>query len=46
VDQPLEKGAHIDRDRFQAMLDEYYAHHGWDRDGAPTAATLERLGIA
>jgi aldehyde:ferredoxin oxidoreductase len=46
VDAPLEKGAHIDRERFEAMLDEYYAHHGWDAQGRPTEATLHRLGIA
>ncbi len=45
VDVPLEKNAHIDREQFQRMLDEYYAHHGWDQSGAPTRLTLERLGI-
>lgn len=45
VDLPLEKGAHIDREKFGRMLDEYYAHHGWDKEGFPTPATLERLGI-
>lgn len=45
VDLPLEKGARIDRERFQAMLDEYYAHHGWDRSGKPTPGSLKTLGI-
>ncbi len=38
-------GAHIDRDKFNTMLDEFYEHHGWDKDGVPTAATLKRLGL-
>ena len=38
-------GAHIDRDKFNTMLDEFYEHHGWDKDGVPTAATLRRLGL-
>ena len=45
VDLPLEKGAHIDRERFQGMLDEYYGHHGWDKGGVPLPSTLERLGM-
>ncbi len=31
---------------LQGMLDDYYALRGWDAGGQPTAATLERLGIA
>jgi aldehyde:ferredoxin oxidoreductase len=38
-------GARIDREKFNAMLDEFYEHHGWDPDGVPTAATLKRLGL-
>ncbi|MFQ5437109.1 MAG: aldehyde ferredoxin oxidoreductase C-terminal domain-containing protein, partial [Anaerolineae bacterium] len=32
------KGHHIDREKFQQMLDEYYEERGWDGDGrvAPT----------
>ncbi len=40
------KGAFIDRNEFQKMLDEYYRFHGWDENGVPTKETLERLGIA
>ncbi|WP_051261678.1 aldehyde ferredoxin oxidoreductase family protein [Desulfovibrio inopinatus] len=40
------KGAYIDRERFEAMLDEYYSLHGWDpQTGRPTQETLRRLGI-
>ena len=28
------------------MLDEYYALVGWDADGVPTMAQLERLELA
>jgi aldehyde:ferredoxin oxidoreductase len=28
-----------------AMLQRYYDEHGWDADGIPTDATLERLGL-
>jgi len=40
------RGKKIDRDKFRAMIDEYYALHGWDKEGVPTKETLERLGIA
>jgi aldehyde:ferredoxin oxidoreductase len=30
---------------FEKMLDEYYSIRGWDHDGKPTEATLDRLGI-
>jgi aldehyde:ferredoxin oxidoreductase len=31
---------------FDAMLDRYYALRGWDNNGRPRRATLERLGLA
>jgi aldehyde:ferredoxin oxidoreductase len=40
------KGKVIDRDKFYAMLDEYYEIHGWDSNGIPTSETMERLGIS
>jgi aldehyde:ferredoxin oxidoreductase len=40
------RGKKIDREKFRAMIDEYYELHGWDREGVPTRETLERLGIA
>ena len=42
---PIARGKKIDRDRFEKMLDEYYALHGWDENGAPKKETLERLGL-
>ena len=38
-------GARIDRDKFDKMIDEFYAHHGWDEQGVPTNETLKRLGL-
>jgi len=35
----------IDREKFTRMIDEYYHHHGWDREGVPTPDTLKRLGL-
>jgi aldehyde:ferredoxin oxidoreductase len=31
---------------IQKLLDMYYEQRGWNRDGLPTHATLEKLGIA
>jgi len=40
------KGAVLDRQRFAAMLDEYYKARGWDvATGKPLPETLERLGL-
>ncbi len=38
-------GARIDREKFNKMIDEYYQHHGWDKNGVPTLETLKRLGL-
>jgi aldehyde:ferredoxin oxidoreductase len=27
------------------MIDEFYEHHGWDKEGIPTTETLTRLGL-
>lgn len=35
----------LDREKFKKMIDEYYAHHGWDENGNPTNEILARLGI-
>jgi aldehyde:ferredoxin oxidoreductase len=40
------KGAHVDRDLFQTMLDQYYGIMGWDLvTGNPTPAKLMELGL-
>jgi len=42
---PIVRGAALDRQKFEKMLDEYYQHHGWDKNGIPTEKTLKRLGL-
>ena len=50
-DEPCLRGApdvigmKIDRKKFEEMLQEYYQHHGWDKNGIPTKETLKRLEI-
>jgi aldehyde:ferredoxin oxidoreductase len=46
---PVERGGEADARRIRslpAMLASYYCRRGWTSDGIPTAATLERLGLA
>ena len=42
---PIARGKKIDRDRFEKMLDEYYALHGWNENGTPKKEALEKLGL-
>jgi len=42
---PIVRGKSIDREKFRAMLDEYYELHGWDEHGRPRAETLAKLGL-
>ena len=42
---PIVKGKKIDKDKFEKVLDEYYALHGWDENGFPKKETLERLAL-
>ncbi len=50
-DEPCTRGAPdvigktIDREKFNKMIDEFYEHHGWDKNGVPLPKTLKRLGI-
>jgi aldehyde:ferredoxin oxidoreductase len=39
------KGELISQADLDAMLDEYYAVRGWDKEGRPTPAKLKELGI-
>lgn len=39
------KGRHLDRKKYEKMLDEYYELHGWDKNGVPTPEALKRLGL-
>ena len=49
LEQPVSGSADrggIDPDRFDGMLDAYYARRGWGADGRPTRQTVDRLGLA
>jgi aldehyde:ferredoxin oxidoreductase len=39
------RGSKIDRDKYNAMLNEYYEMHGWDKNGVPKKETLKKLGL-
>lgn len=38
-------GEVLDRDKFEAMKDEYFSARGWDEAGVPTPEELSRLGL-
>ncbi len=40
------KGAVLDIEKYDAMLDIYYQKRGWDKNGVPKKETLEKLGLA
>ncbi len=42
---PFMKGRKLDREKYEEMLMEYYAQHGWDENGNPKKETLEKLGL-
>ncbi|MFB6177562.1 MAG: aldehyde ferredoxin oxidoreductase C-terminal domain-containing protein, partial [Halobaculum sp.] len=46
LDSGPNEGAVVERDRFERMLDGYYATRGWSSDGVPTERTLDRLGLS
>ncbi len=46
MDDGPARGQRIPRDGFLRMLSEYYNLRGWDDEGRPMPATLERLGLA
>lgn len=39
------KGVRLTERELEQMLDEYYELRGWDRNGRPTKARLQKLGI-
>jgi len=41
------KGAVLNREKYNVLLDEYYTLHGWDvKTGIPTKKKLKELGLA
>jgi len=45
IDDGPSKGQIIDKNEFIAELEDYYAARGWDKEGVPTAETIEKLGL-
>jgi len=45
LDEGGSLGQVISPDELNIMLNDYYRFRGWDKNGVPTATTLERLGI-
>jgi aldehyde:ferredoxin oxidoreductase len=43
--EPIKAGASTGQLISLQDLDEYYEVRGWDKDGKPTAARLEELGL-
>jgi aldehyde:ferredoxin oxidoreductase len=33
------------KENLRKLIDNYYAERGWNSEGIPTVATLERLGL-
>lgn len=42
---PVVKGKKFEKKKIEKLLDEYYALHGWDKEGVPTRETLDKLGL-
>ncbi|MBA7617156.1 putative oxidoreductase YdhV [subsurface metagenome] len=40
------KGVRLEKEKFDKMLDEYYALRGWDEDGVPTEETFNKFGLS
>jgi aldehyde:ferredoxin oxidoreductase len=39
------KGAKLDKEKYEVMLQMYYQKRGWDNRGVPTKKTLAKLGL-
>ena len=39
------KGAHLEPEKYDALLSEYYRLRGWDENGVPKKSTLKNLGL-
>jgi len=42
---PIARNKKIDKEKFNKMLDEYYALHEWDNNGVPKKETLKKLSL-
>jgi aldehyde:ferredoxin oxidoreductase len=44
-DDTVSKGSYITQKELDFMLDDYYSHRGWTREGVPTLEKLKELGL-
>lgn len=44
-DETVSKGSYITQEELDFMLDDYYAHRGWTKDGVPTLEKIKELGL-
>ena len=44
-DDTISKGSYITQKELDFMLDDYYAHRGWTKEGVPTVEKLKELGL-
>jgi len=42
---PLMKGHKFDKKKMDKVLDEYYALHGWDKEGVPTPEMVKKFQL-
>jgi aldehyde:ferredoxin oxidoreductase len=42
---PIVRGKRMIREKYEKLLDAYYALHGWDLNGVPEVETLQKLGL-
>ncbi|MGB9727355.1 MAG: aldehyde ferredoxin oxidoreductase family protein [Nitrososphaeria archaeon] len=43
--RPLAGKYHLDLQQYELLLDKYYEHHCWDKNGYPKRSTLKSLGL-
>jgi len=44
-DETVSKGSYITQEELDFMLDDYYIHRGWTKDGVPTLEKIKELGL-
>lgn len=44
-DETVSKGSYITQEELDFMLDDYYAHRGWTKDGVPTLEKIKELDL-
>jgi len=44
-DETVSKGSYVTQEELDFMLDDYYEHRGWTREGIPTLEKLKEIGL-